>query len=143
MDFRIARLAHHIGLVAIVALGLLAGCGGASGGPENVFIADENDNGQRVTMSTGDALQITLPENRSTGYVWSVVTNDEEVLRPTDDPAYEIEGEPLPGDGGRVTLYFEAAGPGSVTLRLINARPQETAVEPVATFELTVEVAAP
>jgi len=128
-------------LVALVAgLILLSACTGQSGGPENVFLADENDNGQSVTMSTGDALQITLPENRSTGYVWSVVTNDESVLRPTDEPAYEIEGEPLPGAGGRVTFTFAAAGPGAVTLRLINARPQETAVQPVSTFELNVQV---
>jgi len=102
--------------------------------------ADENDNGQSVTMAPGDALQITLPENRSTGYVWSVVTNDEAVLRPTDEPAYEIEGEPLPGAGGKVTFTFTAAAAGAVTLRLVNARPQETAVQPVATFELNVQV---
>jgi hypothetical protein len=50
---------------------LLSACGG-SVGPENVYIADENDNGQTVTMGAGDALQISLPENRSTGYVWSI-----------------------------------------------------------------------
>jgi len=125
--------------IAILLLLLLSACGGAAG-PENVYIADENDNGQRVAMGVGDALQISLPENRSTGYVWSVVTNDEAVLQPADEPAYAIEGEPLPGAGGRVTFYFTAAGAGEVSLQLINARPAETAVEPAQTFALLVQV---
>ncbi len=127
-----------VGLIAACALAVA--CAGQEAAPDNVYIADENDNGQSVTMAPGDALQITLPENRSTGYVWSVVTNDEAVLRPTDEPAYEIEGEPLPGAGGKVTFTFTAAAGGAVTLRLVNARPQETAVQPVATFELNVQV---
>lgn len=136
----------HLSLIRrwMVAGGLLAmalaACGSQSAGPENVYIADENDNGQTVTMAVGDALQVSLPENRSTGYVWSIVTNDEAILRPTDEPAYAIEGEAMPGAGGRVTFYFTAVGPGTVTLQLINARPQETAVEPAQTFAMSVEV---
>ena len=127
MIFRIARMALNLLVLSIVAA-VLSACGGAVG-PENVYIADENDNGQTVTMGAGDALQISLPENRSTGYIWSIVTNDEAVLRPTDEPSYAIEGEPLPGAGGRVTFHFTAVGAGEVSLQLINARPAETAVE--------------
>jgi predicted secreted protein len=139
MKIRIASSNWHIGAL-LVLMALLAACGGAASGPENVYIADENDNGQTVTMAAGDALQISLPENRSTGYVWSIVTNDEAVLRPADEPAYVIEGEPLPGAGGRVTFTFTAVGAGEVSLQLINARPAETAVEPVQTFALSVRV---
>lgn len=138
MVFRIARIALSLLGLSIVAALLLA-CGG-SAGPENVYIADENDNGQMVTMGAGDALQISLPENRSTGYIWSIVTNDEAVLRPTDEPTYAIEGEPLPGAGGQVTFYFTAVAAGEVSLQLINARPAETAVEAVETFALLVRV---
>ena len=138
MIFRIARIALNLLALSIVAA-LLSSCGGAAG-PENVYIADENDNGQTVMMGAGDALQISLPENRSTGYIWSIVTNDEAVLRPTDEPTYAIEGEPLPGAGGRVTFYFTAVGAGEVSLQLINARPAETAVEAVETFALLVRV---
>ena len=143
MIFRVATFRNHsrtlFAITTLIML-LVTACGGDGGSPENVYIADENDNGQAVTMAAGDVLQLSLPENRSTGYVWSVVTNDEAVLRPTDEPAYVIEGEAMPGAGGRVTFYFTAASPGTVTLQLINARPQETAVEPVQTFAMAVEV---
>jgi len=125
-------------LVLILLVGL-SGCGGGSAGPENVFIADEGDNGQTVTMGVGDVLQVMLPENQSTGYLWAVVTNDEAVLRPSDEPAYDIDSD-AEGAGGTETFLFEAAGAGTSVLRLVNARQQETAVEPAATFELTIQV---
>jgi len=125
----------------LVVMLLLVACGGGqSAGPANVYIADENDNGQTVTMGVGDALHLTLPENRSTGYVWSVVTNDETILRPDEEPTYEIEGEAMPGAGGHVTFNFIAAREGRVNLKLILARPQETAVEAAQTFALSVQV---
>lgn len=131
-----ARWIWLVGLV--LAIGLV-GCGGGGAGPENVFIADEADNGQTVTMGLGDVLQVMLPENPSTGYVWAVVTNDEAVLRPSDEPAYESDSDAI-GAGGTKTLLFEAVGAGASVLRLVNARQQETAVEPAATFELTIQV---
>jgi predicted secreted protein len=115
----------------------IAACG--DGAPENIYIADEADNGQTVTMGVGDMLQVTLRENQSTGYVWSVVTNDEAVLRAGGEPEYEVDSD-AEGAGGQVTFTFEAAGPGTSVLRLVNAMTQETAVEPDAIFELTVIV---
>ena len=130
--------------LSIVALGLClvcltTACRGESTGPENIYIADEADNGQTVTMGVGDVLQVMLEENQSTGYVWSVVTNDEDVLRPSTEPAYEVESD-AEGAGGEVTWVFDAIGPGTSVLRMVYAVAQETAVEPNATFELTVQV---
>lgn len=131
--------AKWIWLVGFIFMASLFGCGGGGAGPENVFIADEGDNGQTVTMGVGDVLQVMLPENQSTGYLWAVVTNDEGVLRPSDEPAYEVDSD-AEGAGGTRTFLFEAVGAGTSGLRLVNARQQETAVEPAATFELTVQV---
>lgn len=126
-------------LITLTLLLLLAACGGGGAAPENVYIADEADNGQTVTMAAGDVLQVMLSENPTTGYLWAIVTNDEAVLRLSDEPAYEVESDAI-GAGGTKTFLFDAVGPGTSVLRLVNARPQETAVEPVATFELTVQV---
>ncbi len=138
IDNRIAR--GVLMLLAVVSVAFLSACGGGSSAPPNIYIADENDNGQTVTMAVGDALQLSLPENPSTGYVWSVVTNNETILRPDDDPAYTPVGTVMPGSGGRVTFSFTAVAQGSVNLQLILARPQETAVEAAETFALAVSV---
>lgn len=125
--------------LTVSLLFLLAACGGGGSAPENVYIADEADNGQTVTMAAGDVLQVMLSENPTTGYLWAIVTNDEAVLRLSDEPAYEVESDAI-GAGGTKTFLFDAVGSGTSVLRLVNARQQETAVEPVATFELTVQV---
>ncbi len=135
---------HHTRLLLIVIILLLlpalaTACGGSGSGPENVYIADEADNGRSVTMGVGDALQLMLPENQSTGYLWSIVTNDEDILRLSDLPSYEVEGD-ADGAGGVKTFMFEGVAPGTIVLRLVNAMEQETAVEPAATYELTVQV---
>lgn len=126
-------------LVALFSLAAAACGGGGSEGPENVYIADEADNGQSVTMEVGDMLQIMLDENQTTGYLWSIVTNDEGVLALSGEPAYEVESDAI-GAGGTKTFLFEAIGPGTSVLRMVNALEQETAVEPVETFELTVQI---
>ncbi|MBP6786392.1 MAG: protease inhibitor I42 family protein [Candidatus Promineofilum sp.] len=124
---------------ALLFLLLPAACGGATADPENVFIADEDDSGQTVTMVVGDALQLMLQENPTTGYVWSVATNDEGVLASSAEPSYEVDSDAI-GAGGVKTFMFRAAAPGTSVLRLVNARAQETAVEPSRVFEITVQV---
>lgn len=138
--FLYPKRTHSLLIAAIALLILVAGCGGGDQpAPENVYIADEADNGQTVTMGVGDILQITLAENQSTGYLWAVVTNDEAVLRTSEEPAYKVDGD-AEGAGGRKTFMFEAAASGTSVLRMVNAMSQETAVEPDRTFELTVQV---
>lgn len=133
------RLATCLFLILMLPL-IATACGGDDPtGPENVFIADEADNGQTVSMTVGDMLQVTLEENQSTGYLWSIVTNDEEVLRSSDAPAYDVDSD-ADGAGGRKTFMFQAAAPGTSTLRIVHAMTQETAVQPDKTFELMVQV---
>lgn len=120
-------------------LGLLAACGGGNEGPENVYIADNADNGETVTMAVGDVLQLMLEENPTTGYVWNIVTNDTAVLRESEEPAYEVESDAI-GAGGTKTYLFEAVGTGTSVLRLINSRSQDSAVDPAEVFELTIQV---
>lgn len=118
---------------------IITACSGESTDPENVYIADEADSGQTVTMGVGDVLQVALEENQSTDYSWNVVTNDEAVLKQSDKPAYEVDSE-AEGAGGEATWVFDAIGPGTSVLRMVYALAQETAVEPAATFDLTVQV---
>lgn len=136
------RLSDRFPVLLILLLVSLAAvaCGGEDGaGPENVYIADEADNGQSVTMKVGDMLQLMLAENPTTGYTWAIVTNDGDVLTLSGEPAYEVESDAI-GAGGTRTFMFQAAAPGTSVLQLVNARQWETAVEPAETFMMTVQV---
>ena len=138
----LTRLSSHLPVLFVLLLVSLAAaaCGGKDGAePENVYIADEADNGQTVTMKVGDMLQLMLAENPTTGYTWAIVTNDGDVLASSGEPAYEVESDAI-GAGGTRTFMFQAAAPGTSVLQLVNARQWETAVEPAETFVMTVQV---
>ncbi len=138
----LTRLTNRLLVLPALLITLAAAaCGGGGGGagPENVYIADEDDNGQSVTMSVGDMLQLMLAENPTTGYTWAIVTNDEDVLAPSGEPAYEVESSAI-GAGGTKTFMFQAVAPGTSVLQMINAMQWETPVVPAETFELTIQV---
>ena len=136
----LTRLSNRFFVLLALLISLAAAaCGGGGAGPENVYIADEDDNGQSVTMSVGDMLQLMLAENPTTGYTWAIVTNDEDVLAPSGEPAYEVESEAI-GAGGTKTFMFQALAPGTSVLQMVNAMQWETPVVPAETFELTIQV---
>ena len=136
----LTRLSNRFFVLLALLISLAAAaCGGGGAGPENVYIADEDDNGQSVTMSVGDMLQLMLPENPTTGYTWAIVTNDEGVLAPSGEPAYEVESDAI-GAGGTKTFMFQALAPGTSVLQMVNAMQWETPVVPAETFELTIQV---
>lgn len=127
-------------VVASCLLAVLTACGGRKSPSTYVYVAYEADSGRSVTMRAGDELRVILAENRSTGYLWSVVTNDEDVLAQDGDPSYVVKGNAI-GAGGEATFTFRAAGPGTSALLMINARPSSTeAVTPDRTFTLSVDV---
>jgi len=125
--------------VLVGCLATLVACGKKGDGTTNVYIAYKADSGRAVTMHVGDELRIILTENPTTGYVWSIVTNDEKVLGLSGDPTYEGESDAV-GAGGERSFIFRATAPGTSTLQLINSRPWETAAIPAETFQLTVQV---
>ena len=136
----LTRLSNRFFVLLALLISLAAAaCGGGGAGPENVYIADEDDNGQSVTMGVGDMLQLMLTENPTTGYTWAIVTNDEGVLAPSGEPAYEVESDAI-GAGGTKTFMFQALAPGTSVLQLVNAMQWETPVVPAETFELTIQV---
>ena len=117
---------------------LAVACSGRTG-PENVYIAGEEDSGRTVSLRLGDALQVMLQANESTGYAWSVVTNDETVLQLRDAPTYEVDGD-AEGASGETVFLFDAVGPGTSRIQMVYAFQEEGAVDPDRTFELSVEV---
>ncbi len=120
-------------IVALAAVLVFGACNSGSG-----VVIDEGADGTTVTLAVGDTLEVGLPGNPSTGYIWEPDGLDESVLRWTGAKRFEPEST-LVGAPGTIPLTFEAMAPGTVTLDLVYHRQFETG-EPADTFSVTVIV---
>lgn len=103
-----------------------------------MITVDESSNGKEIVLHIGDALKVSLHENASTGYKWTVRARPG-VLR-------ELEGSTLvapkgpPGSGGARQFHFEATENGFGILELEYRRSWEHAAKPARSFQLRVRV---
>lgn len=75
-----------------------------------------------VTMGNGETLQVKLPGNPTTGYMWTLMGDGAQgVLEQQGEPAFEAESD-LMGAPGTVTLTFKAVGTGTVPLMLVDQK---------------------
>jgi predicted secreted protein len=98
----------------------------------------KKDNGINIHLKKGDRLEITLPENATTGYKWLLADMDDIDVKETFQP----QDTGIPGSGG--TAYFELAPQQKMNARKIilkYQRPWETELHPedIFTFTLTVQ----
>jgi len=103
---------------------------------------DDSFNGRQVELRTGETLAVTLSENASTGFRWTippeVARKFEKVLREKET---SVEGTPNPpGSRGVRHFYFEVLEPGTADLELQYRRPWETGKAPARKFKLHVDV---
>lgn len=99
---------------------------------------DSSNNGQTVKMRVGDTLTITLPENATTGYSWSLARYNKALLEATGS---EFHYPPnTVGASGQVVFSFKArkAGSGGITLK--HWRPWEGDTSVIARFSVRVQV---
>ncbi len=96
-------------------------------------------NATTVTLSPGDTLAITLGSNATTGFEWTVLTINTDLVR-YDGKAYTGSLIPAVGSGGAESLCFTALAPGTSRLAVIYHRPFETGIAPIETFPLTLEI---
>ncbi len=100
----------------------------------------DDDNGTSVTLATGEALELVLTSNPTTGYSWSAVEIPT-CLEQEGEPEYDSDAPPgMMGAGGEDTWRFVAAEPGEGTLRLEYKKSWEGEVEAVEIYEIDVTV---
>jgi len=77
----------------------------------------EADNERTVDLRIGESVRLTLPENATTGYRWTVDHFDREVVDPAGSEPHYAGG--AVGSAGNVTFDFTAkkAGNGEVALK--------------------------
>ena len=104
-------------------------------------IASDADNGRTIELQVGQAFQLMLGSNPTTGYRWvyegksSIIAQQGKQVYAADNP-----DKGLMGGGGVERWTFRALKPGKVTLRLEYRRPWEQAVEPANRVEFPVIV---
>lgn len=97
---------------------------------------NENDSNKTVEIVVGDKVEIILPANPTTGYVWEVSSIDSSILQP--NKADFIANDPAIGAGGLEIIKFHALAVGKSELKLIFHRPFEQDTPPLKTFDVTV-----
>ena len=94
---------------------------------------------QGVGLEVGDILEVVLPANPSTGYLWEVGFYNQSVLKPYGEPEFFSPGT----NGGAAEsqlLHFEAIGEGETELVLIYRRSFEEEDVNQQTFQVDVIV---
>jgi predicted secreted protein len=92
-----------------------------------------------VSVSLGDEVVVQLPENATTGYLWSVQRVDGG-LEVTGNE-YESPGQPLPGAGGKRVVRVRPTAAGEGLVQLVLKRPWEDDVQD--RFSVRVSVSGP
>jgi inhibitor of cysteine peptidase len=96
----------------------------------------ENDSGKTVEIKCGNQLEVELPGNPTTGYVWEVSSLNSNVMRL--DKTDFIANEKTIGSGGFEVMKFQAIAAGTSVLNLKFLRSFEHNIPPIKTFRVTV-----
>lgn len=106
----------------------------------------EADNGKTYRVHVGEVLNISLPENKTTGYSWDIVDfppvlkQNIQVLLDKSLPAVQPdEHNTIVGAPGKFLLLLRIDKPGTYPIALEYRRPWEKETPPAKTFSITIE----
>jgi inhibitor of cysteine peptidase len=104
-----------------------------------VHEVDESESDAVLDVAHGDAIDVRLTENATTGFRWRIKAAGAPVLELEEDRA-SAGPKDRPGASGSRRLRFRAAAAGSATIELVYARRVPVNAEPAKTFVLRVRV---
>ncbi|GGD50037.1 protease inhibitor I42 family protein [Pseudoxanthomonas indica] len=94
-------------------------------------------------LAVGEAIDLALPGNPSTGYSWEIEADGAPILArqtPPEAAAVASSDPPMVGASQTARFRFVGAKPGRTTLHLVYRRPWEREVAPADEVRLDVEV---
>jgi len=115
---RVGSLARLVALAGATWIGASAALGGAGDGKADAMLSfSENDDGRTAEVRVGETVEVTLPENASTGYRWAVDRLDAAIVRQLS--AESRNTAKAIGAPGTIVFTFEAvkAGTGEIALK--------------------------
>ena len=90
----------------------------------NEISIGQSENGETISLQVGDTIQVRLPENPSTGYLWQLASEEDFNLRLISAEYATPQSSAFGARGMRVFL-FKAVRPGEAEIQLIHKRPWE------------------
>jgi predicted secreted protein len=126
-------------LLNLLLLFVLASCAQPEPRPSKEVSIAWSEIDQGVGLEVGDMLEVVLPANLSTGYLWEVGFYNQSVLKPYGEPEI-FSTSTNPGQEESQRLHFEAIGEGETQLVLLYRRSFEEEDVNQLTFQVDVTV---
>ena len=102
-----------------------------------MFQVGETSNGKQIDLPVGETLEVSLSENKTTGFQWILESSSKGVLSLVSD---ELEPGRLIGEPGIHHWLFRPERAGSDRIELSYKRPWEEKEKPQRKFMLSVRV---
>jgi len=100
---------------------------------------DEKACGLRHRLSVRDLLEVRLPGNPTTGYVWTATAIPEQLCQ-QGEPVH-LSDSPAVGAGGITVFRFTVVSAGNANLDLAYRRPWENQLQPARTCSIQLQLA--
>ncbi|MGW8226817.1 MAG: protease inhibitor I42 family protein [Anaerolineales bacterium] len=126
-------------LLVLLLFVVLASCDQPQGNPPKEVGIYWSKIDQGVGLEVGDILEVALPANPSTGYIWEFGFSNQSVLKPHGEPEFSSTSTNL-GAEETQKLHFEAIGEGETELVLVYRRSFENDGLNQQTFQVYVVV---
>ena len=110
-------------VVMLLTMLLAAGCGTIGNGTVTL---DEKDGGRTYSVVPGDAVNIFLTANPTTGYQWHWEIRGDAVRQESEEFLPPAASDHLVGAPGSIQLNLRAVKPGTATVTARYYRPWET-----------------
>ena len=124
-------------LAALLGGVFLTACATDAAAPTAKWRITEEDAGHTVRVPVDTTLDVALPGNPTTGFIWQRAPGDPGGIEGLGAARFEPSGPAL-GQGGLVHLEFRVAKEGATALWLVYRRPFEKNTPPSQTFSVTV-----
>jgi len=121
-----------LAMLALVAIPLVAGCGGG--------VKTYTDSGQVISVGAGQEFIISLASNPTTGYGWQE-NHDETMVELVERTYQQGEGaeQGMVGAGGVELFRFRALSPGDTRITLVYKRPWEEEIADQKIFTVDIK----
>lgn len=101
----------------------------------------KNDNDKTIEAHVGDTVVIDLPENPTTGYLWTIKTIQGKESVNVNNPTFKVENDPKrEGGGGVRTFNLDIRTSGTAAIEITLRRNWEPESAAIDSFKAVIEV---